>query len=56
MFLSSYSNFSSSIETNVRRKRDRLFTVSSNDCKAWAVQGAELLGDFMADEGEYDDL
>ena len=53
MLLSSYTNFSYSIETPVRRKRGRPFTVSSNDCKAWAKNGADLLGEFMASEGEY---
>jgi hypothetical protein len=56
MFLSSYSNFSYSIETPVGGKQDRAFTVSSNDYKAWAKKGADLLGEFMASEGEYNNL
>lgn len=44
-----------SIETNVSQKQDRPFTLSSNDHKAWATQGAELLNDFLAVEGGYND-
>jgi hypothetical protein len=56
IFLRSYSNFSCSIETNVNCKQGRPFTVSSNKCKAWAKEGAELLGDFMVSKGEYNNL
>ena len=47
MFLSTWSNFSGSIETEVGRRQE-WFTRSSNDRIAWAMQGAELFGDYMA--------
>jgi hypothetical protein len=56
MFLSSYSNFSYSIETPVGGKQDRAFTVLSNDCKTWAKKEADLLSEFMASKGEYNNL
>ena len=40
-------------ETSVNCNQDRAFTRSSNDHKAWAMQGGVLLRDFMAEEGEY---
>jgi hypothetical protein len=53
MFLSSYSNFSYSIEKDDDDNREGKFTVSSNDCKEWAEQGCDLLGKFIADDCEY---
>jgi hypothetical protein len=52
----SYLNLSCSIETDVHHKQNRAFTVSSNDRKAWATQGAELFVEFMTDKGKYNDL
>ena len=55
MFLCFYSYFSYSIEMDVRCKQDHHFTLSSNECKTWAQQGADLLGDYMDGEGKYND-
>ena len=55
MFLSTYSNFSGSIETEVGHQQE-WFTHSSNDHIAWAMQGAKLFEDYMASEGKHNNL
>ena len=56
MFFSFYLNIFFSLETDVFLEQDRPFTLSSNDCKAWATQGSNLLANFKADESEYNNL
>lgn len=51
--ISYHSNYSYSLETNEDLTTNHRFTVSSNDRKAWAMQGGDLLCDFMSDEGKY---
>ena len=56
MFYKHYLNFSYSVELEDDRKGDRVFTQSSNEIKAWAGEGAELINQYLAREGEYSNL
>jgi hypothetical protein len=50
-FLSTYSNFSGSIKTEVSHQQE-WFMHSFNDCIAWAMQRAKLFEYFMAGKGK----
>jgi hypothetical protein len=53
MFICSYSNFSCSAETAVSGGNRRSFLKSSEKHHAWYTEGAGLLGEFIAGDGEY---
>jgi len=36
--------------------QDRSFTLSSKDCKAWAVKGSELLYEYLTNKGVHNNL
>lgn len=55
MFLSSYSNFTCSLEKNTGGEQKE-YTRSSDDRIIWAKEGAQLFGDYMAGEGKYNCL